>query len=426
MDTQMELLYSNFLKSRGVSIDTRTINKGDLFFGISGENFNGSSYANQALKRGASFAVIDDPEYVADERTLLVEDSLTALQELAKLHRSKFQGKVLAITGSNGKTTTKELVREVLSQKYRVRATQGNYNNHLGVPLTILQLTEQTEIAIIEMGANHLGEIAGLCEIAQPHLGLITTIGQAHTEGFGGIEGVLRGKSELFDYLKKSDGLPFINVQDNRLHHMAKRFENSVTFPAGDLKLSPSDEVLKLSIKDLKVTTQMTGEYNFTNASAAVAVGRFFNIDDEKIAEALEAYKPENQRSQIIKRGTNTIILDAYNANPDSMGAALKNLSTFDGKKVAILGQMNELSNSRGTHREFGKEVARMNFDEVILVGEKIEPALEFLPNAKHFNSTNLLKAYLTEHSFQYSVILLKASRSIGLEEVVEKLYPWT
>jgi len=422
MDTQMELLYSNFFKSQGVSIDSRTIKKGDLFFGISGENFNGSSYANQALEKGASFAVIDDPKYAEDERTILVEDSLTALQELAKLHRSKFQGKVLAITGSNGKTTTKELVREVLSQKYIVHATQGNYNNHFGVPLTILQLTEQTEIAIIEMGANHLGEIAGLCEIAQPDLGLITNIGQAHTEGFGGIEGVLRGKSELFDYLKKSDGIPFINVQDNYLQHMAKRFGNSVTFPAGDLELLPSDEVLKLSIKDLKVTTRLTGDYNFMNASAAVAVGRFFKIDDEKIAEALETYTPENQRSQIIKRGTNTIILDAYNANPDSMRVALKNLLTFEGKKIAILGQMNELSNSEETHREFGKEVARMNFDEVILVGKKIVPALEFLNDAKFFASTQELKGYLTEHSFQDSVILLKASRSIGLEEVVEKL----
>lgn len=408
--------------SEGVSIDTHTIKKGNLFFGINGENSTGGKYAEQALEKGASFAIIDDKNFARDERILLVEDTLVSLQELAKLHRSRFQGKVLAITGSNGKTTTKELVREVLTQKYAVHGTLGNHNNHLGVPLTILQIGDQTEIAIIEMGANHLGEIAVLCEIAQPNFGLITNIGQAHTEGFGGIEGVLRGKTELFDYLKKTGGIPFINVQDNYLMHMTRRFEKVVAFPAQDLKLLPSDEMLKLSIKEAEVSTQLTGEYNFLNASAAVAVGRYFEVEDEKIAKALAYYKPENQRSQIIKQGTNTIILDAYNANPDSMRVALKNLSTFEGKKVVILGQMNELANSDEVHRQFGKEIAQMNFDEVILVGKKMKPAREFLTDAAYFDSTQKLKNYLTKHPFQDSVLLVKGSRSLKLEEILTSL----
>ncbi len=422
MSNKIEILYSKFLKSEGISIDTRTIKKDNLFFGISGENSNGSEYAEQALEKGASFAIIDDAEYVGADRVILVENTLIALQELATHHRKQFQGRVLAITGSNGKTTTKELVREVLSQEYVVQATQGNYNNHLGVPITILQLKSACEIAIVEMGANHIGEIARLCEIAQPDFGLITNIGQAHTEGFGGIEGVLRGKSELFDYLHKTGGIPFINQQDNYLKHLTKRFETAEVFPNDDLKMSLSNEVLELSVGELHACTRLTGAYNFMNVAVAVAVGRYFRVDDQKIVLALEGYKPENQRSQIIKRASNTIILDAYNANPDSMRVALRNLANFKGRKVAILGDMNELSHSVEAHSQFGKELSRKDFDEVILVGLKMLPALEFLPMARHFKSTENLKDYLAEHTFQDSAILLKASRSIGLEGVVEKL----
>ncbi|MCP4457083.1 MAG: UDP-N-acetylmuramoyl-tripeptide--D-alanyl-D-alanine ligase [Cytophagales bacterium] len=422
MSNRIEILYSKFLKSEGVSIDTRTIKKGNLFFGISGENSNGNEYALQALEKGASFAIIDDKKFAEDERIILVEDTLLSLQELAIFHREKFQGKVLAITGSNGKTTTKELVREVLSQKCVVHATEGNYNNHLGVPLTILQLTNQVEIAIIEMGANHLGEIARLCEIAKPNLGLITNIGQAHTEGFGGMDGVLRGKSELFDYLKRSNGIPFVNKQDNYLMHMTKRFDTAEVFPNIDVALIPNQEMVELLFRGKRIATRLTGDYNFLNMAAAISVGRYFDVEDKKIAQALESYTPENQRSQIIKRGSNTIILDAYNANPDSMRVALKNLANFEGRKVAILGQMNELAHSKEAHNQLGKEIARLQLDEVILVGEKMLPALEFLPMARHFKSTENLKDYLAEHSFQDSVVLLKASRSIGLEGVADSL----
>lgn len=422
MNHQIEFIYSNYLTSQGISIDTRTLKEGDIFFGIRGDNFNGNAYAQQALANGASFAVIDDKKFADDERIFLVEDSIIALQKLAKLHRSKFQGEVVAITGSNGKTTTKELIREVLLQKYGVHATQGNYNNHLGVPLTILQVRAEAKIAIIEMGANHLGEIARLCEIAQPTMGLITSIGQAHTEGFGGMNGVLRGKSELFDYLKKTDGMPFINLQDHYLKHMTKRFEKAEVFPAEDVKLLPTREVLTLSIGGLITTTHLSGAYNFLNAAAAVAVGRYFSIDDKQLVVALERYKPTNQRSQILKSSTNTILLDVYNANPDSMRVALKSFAKFDGRKVAILGDMNELSSSVDAHRQLGRELAQMDVDEVILVGEKMRSVLDLLPDATHFTATRELIDYLTGHTFKDSVILLKASRSMKLEEAIDKL----
>ena len=421
MNDPTEFLYSKFPACEGVSIDTRTIKKGDLFFGINGENSNGSEYAHQALEGGAKYAVVDDPKFYGDS-IIVVEDTLLALQELASYHRKLLQTKVLAITGSNGKTTTKELVRSVLSQKYDVLATDGNYNNHLGVPLTLLRLTSSHEMAIIEMGANHIGEIAGLCDIAQPDFGLITNIGQAHTEGFGGAEGVLKGKSELFDYLKKNQGVPFINVQDNYLKNMAKRFDAAEVFPSQGVAIIPNLERLELLIKGNRVASQLTGDYNFLNVAAAVAVGRYFQVSDEEIREAIQSYVPENHRSQIIKKETNTIIIDAYNANPDSMRVALKNLIKFKGNRVAILGDMNELSNSEEAHRQLGKELSRLGLEKIILVGKKTPPALEFLPEGIHFSSTEKLKEYLSQHSFQDAVILLKASRSMKLEEVVNRL----
>ena len=421
MDNQIEHLYSKFLTCQGVSIDTRTIKEGELFFGINGENSNGAAYAIQALEKGAKYAIIDEPKFEGNS-VVVVDDTLLALQALAIYHRKSLSVKVLAITGSNGKTTTKELIRNVLSQKYTVLATEGNYNNHLGVPLTILRITNSHEIAIIEMGASHIGEIADLCKIAQPHFGLITNIGQAHTEGFGGIEGVLRGKSELFDYLKKNQGVPFINLRDNYVANMTKRFDSWETFPSEDVMLIPHQEKLEFSINGERVESQLTGDYNFLNAAAATAVGRYFQVPDKEVREAIHSYSPENQRSQIIKKGTNTIIIDAYNANPDSMRLALKNLSRFKGKRVAILGDMNELSNSEEAHRQFGKEISRLNLEKVLLVGEKIRAATDFLPDCVHFTTTEKLKEDLSPNSFRDSVILLKASRTMKLEEVIEKL----
>ncbi len=412
-------LYELFKNSSGVSTDTRKLGKGNLFFALSGENFNGNKFADQALEKGACAAAIDDPNYQGDQK-ILVDDALQALQDLALKHRENFDGPVLAITGSNGKTTTKELVREVLATKYRVQATEGNLNNHIGVPLTILTWREDTEIAIVEMGANHVGEIASYCQHTRPTHGLITNIGHAHTEGFGGIEGVLRGKTELFDSIRKLEGTAFINVRDERLKHLTRRFEAPVVFPEEDLKLEPSVESLAFSLNGQPAESKLTGEYNFMNIAAAVSVGRHFNVPDDEIISAIENYTPTNHRSQIIKKGNLTIILDAYNANPDSMREALRNLAKFQGKKIAVLGDMNELSNSDDEHRSLGMETAKLNLDEVVLVGKKIKPATEVISSAIHFETTEeLIENWRPKGP---ATILIKASRSIKLESIVDKI----
>ena len=422
MSTSIERLYELYLECEGVSTDSRTIKKGDLFFGLSGPNFNGSQYAASALEKGASYAVVDDAAFATSNRIFLVDDALTALQDLARHHRKLFTGPVIGITGSNGKTTTKELVRAVMEKKYDVHATRGNYNNHIGVPLTVLQWTEKTEMAIVEMGANHVGEIGFLSSISMPSHGLITNIGHAHTEGFGGIEGVLRGKTELFDFLRQSGGTTFLNMQDERLKHMAKRFEKLVMYPSSDLEVLPNPEFLHVDWNGRTVKTQLTGAYNFPNVAAAIALGLHFGVSEDAIISAIEHYVPENQRSQLIKKGNSTIIMDAYNANPDSMRAALQNLTRFSGKKVAIIGDMNELQNSDEEHRTMGKFISELAIDEVILVGQKIKPAMESLPNAKHFFSTKELLEVGNLRLEANSTILLKASRSIKLEEVLPTL----
>ena len=421
MRTSTDHLYSLYQACTGVSTDSRTVGQGHLFFGLSGPTFNGSQYAAMALEKGAKYAVVDDAAFATDPRIFLVDDSLQALQDVARHHRAQFMGAVVGITGSNGKTTTKELVNAVLSKKYRTFATKGNFNNHIGVPLTILQWDDQTELAIVEMGANHQGEIALLSSIARPTHGLITNIGHAHTEGFGGIEGVLRGKSELFDFLRQSGGTPFINLLDERLKHMTKRFEKPMTYPMDGLSVLPNPEYLHVNWHGRTIKTQLTGSYNFPNVAAAIALGVHFGVSESDIISAIEAYVPENQRSQLIKKRDLTIIMDAYNANPDSMRGALQNLAQFAGHKVAIIGDMNELENSDEEHRTLGKFIADLGIDEVLLVGEKIRPALEHLPKAKHFSSTaNLLAANSLQQAS--STILLKASRTIKLEQVLEKL----
>lgn len=414
----IEFLYSRFLLSDGVSIDTRTIEEGNLFFAISGPSFNANQFADKALEKGASYAVVDEEEFVTDDRIILAEDALKALQDLASFHRSRFKRPVLGITGSNGKTTTKELVAAVLGEKYTVRATKGNYNNHIGVPLTLLHIHPQVEIAIIEMGANHVGEIAQLCAIAAPTHGLITNIGHAHTEGFGGFEGVIRGKSELFDYLRKSDGFPIINLNDPVLSNMAKRFSAPAIFPETDVRLHSSAPLVTVEVGGLLVETNLVGAYNFDNLAAAVAVGRIFGVRDQSISAALSQYKPGNARSQVIKKGTLTIILDAYNANPDSMKAAIESLAKMPGRKVAILGDMNELKNSEQEHAGI-VELAKAKKLELITVGEKIGKANS---SRTHFDDKEDLENYLSNRKYTNATVLLKASRSIKLETITENL----
>ena len=416
MEMAIRNLYSQFELSNGVSIDTRTIKKNNLFFAISGPNFNANEFAEEALSRGASYAVIDDERFIKNEKTILVENSLEALQRLARLHRSKFKGPVLAITGSNGKTTTKELVANVLSKKYRVHATKGNYNNHIGVPLTLLHIGLETEIAIIEMGANHVGEIAGYCTVANPSHGLITNIGRAHTETFGGIEGVIRGKSELFDYLRKNDGVPFINMNDSVLSNMSKRFQKPVQYPSKTVNLLDTSPFIKFELDGQESTTKLIGKYNFDNISAAVSIGQFFEVKNDQILSAIREYDPENARSQIIRRGTVVIILDAYNANPDSMKASIESLSEQKGKKLAILGDMNELENSESAHREVLDHAFELGITNVLTVGDQIGKVDK---STNHFKTKEELENKLRNMNLDHTTVLLKASRSIKLETII-------
>ncbi|MEM7298671.1 MAG: UDP-N-acetylmuramoyl-tripeptide--D-alanyl-D-alanine ligase [Bacteroidota bacterium] len=415
----IEFLYSRFLLSDGVSIDTRTIEKDDLFFAISGPNFNANQFAEEALEKGASYAVVDDEKYVTNERIIHTEDCLKALQNLAAFHRSRFKRPVIGITGSNGKTTTKELIARVLGKKYIVHATKGNYNNHIGVPLTLLHIHPQVEIAIIEMGANHVGEIASYCEIAKPTHGLITNIGRAHTETFGGIEGVIRGKSELFDFLRKNDGTVFINTDDTVLSNMAKRFENPVLYPGEDFKLLSASPFLKISLNGNESDTKIVGRYNYPNMAAAVAIGKYFEVPENEISSALSAYESDNARSQVIDKGSISIILDAYNANPDSMKVALENLAEQGRRSIAILGDMNELENPDEQHREVLDHAKQLGVDLVMTIGDKIGRVSD---SDHHYNSKEDLEAELNKMDLSNSNVLLKASRSIKLESILNSI----
>lgn len=424
MDNFIEFLYSKFLQSDGVSIDTRTITKGNLFFAIKGPNFNGNKYAQQALDNGAAFAVVDEETFISDDRMVLAPIScFEALQQLAIFHRNRYRNKVLAITGSNGKTTSKELIARVLAKKYIIHATIGNFNNHLGVPLTILHIDPQVEMAIIEMGANHVGEIADYCKVAQPHYGLITNIGEAHTETFGGIEGVLRGKSELFDYLRKTGGTPFINQQDERLSNMAKRFDDRFLFPIEDLKLISADPYIIFELAGKQYETNLIGAYNFGNIAAAVSVGRTFEVPDKAIVAAIASYTSENQRSQVIVQNGVNIILDAYNANPTSMKAALDNLTNIKGKKSVILGDMKEVQDASKKHKEVGQWVSAQQPEEALFIGEEMKHAANECEGSQWFASLEELENYLAGVSFQDQNVLVKASRSMKLESIIDKIH---
>lgn len=415
----IEFLYSRFLLSDGVSIDTRTIQQGNLFFAISGPNFDANQFAREALEKGATYAVVDDEAYATDERIICTEDALKALQELAAFHRSRFKRPVIGITGSNGKTTTKEIISRVLEKKYIIHATRGNYNNHIGVPLTLLHIHPQVEIAIIEMGANHVGEIASYCKVARPSHGLITNIGRAHTETFGGIEGVIRGKSELYDFLRKNEGTVFINMKDSVLSNMAKRFEQPNLYPAEDLTLKGTAPFLTIDLGGITAATQIVGKYNFVNIGAAVAVGRYFDVPDKDIVDAVSTYEPDNARSQVIKKGDATIILDAYNANPDSMKAALENLSEQGGTQYAILGDMNELEDPDAGHQEILEYAKNLGIKNILTVGAKIGSAAN--PDT-HFETKDKLQEHIKPIDFSGCTVLLKASRSIKLESILNSI----
>lgn len=425
----IEFLYSRFLLSNGVSTDTRSVEKDNLFFALRGPNFNANAFAAEALEKGASYAVIDDVKYKQGDRYILADNALVALQDLARFHRSRFKRKVLALTGSNGKTTTKELINAVLSKKFITHATVGNLNNHIGVPLTVLNIHPQVEVAIIEMGANKVGDIRELCDIANPNHGLITNIGKAHLEGFGGIDGVLRGKSELYDHIRKTDGVAFINSRQPKLKNMVKRFASPVTFPeAGDtyqVQFIEANPFVVFQVGDRPpVTSQLIGSYNFDNIAAAIAIGQYFGVPVEQADQAVAGYAPKNNRSQLLKSGTNTVILDAYNANPDSMKVAIDNLKAMKAqKKVAILGDMLELgADSEKEHEALAKAACEAGFDRVMFCGPRFRKLEKAYRDVLFFADIAGLKDQLSREKFDSATILVKASRGIGLEKIVELL----
>ena len=425
----IEKLYTRFLESGKVSTDTRQISAGSLFFALKGGRFNANTFALQALEKGASYVVLDEKEYAVNERCILVNDVLETLQQLARLHREKLNIPVIGLTGSNGKTTSKELLHAVLSKKFKTYATKGNLNNHIGVPLTLLAIDKTIEIAVIEMGANHVGEIAFLCSLSNPTHGFITNIGRAHIGMFDGFENIIRAKSELYQHLITHNGTVFINSLNEILSNMAKRFKNPLFYPAkGDYyhgELLSADPFVKIKAEnDDEVLTKLIGAYNFDNIMAALCIGKYFNVDPIQANRAIEQYDPGNMRSQMVRKGSNTIILDAYNANPSSMQAAVENLASMNSdRKTLILGDMFELGEeAENEHRILGKLIREKKFDNVYLCGKLFKSALQELPSAKYFENKQELIEALKDNPLKGSTILVKASRGIGLETIVEYL----
>ena len=423
-------LYDLFLQSTGVSIDTRTIQNGNIWFALRGPNFDANKFADQALEKGASIAVIDDEAFAKDDRYFVVDDTLKALQDLGNYHRQQFEIPFIGITGSNGKTTTKELLRDVLSKKYKVLATKGNLNNHIGVPLTLLQIDQSIDIAIIEMGANKVGDIAELCGIADPTHGMITNIGKAHLEGFGGVEGVIRGKSELYHHLILKDGVIFVNSQSDVLFNIAKRrIKSPIYYPSkGDYfhaELLESQPALTFIASEFsETTTQLTGGYNFENICAALCIGKFFEVPLNESLKAVAEYVSDNNRSQIIVKGSNTIIMDAYNANPSSMTVALNHFAASNStSKVVVLGDMFELGeDGPKEHAAIGKLTLRLGFDEVHLCGELMEYGKLGNPKAHYWKTKTELEDYLKSNPIENSTILIKGSRGMSLETLLTHL----
>jgi UDP-N-acetylmuramoyl-tripeptide--D-alanyl-D-alanine ligase len=412
-------LYEIYKQYPSIQTDTRKLRKGDIFFALRGPNFNANAFALAALENGASYVVIDDPEYNTRSNMILVNDALAALQQLALFHRNQFKIPFIAITGSNGKTTTKELIHAVLNSSYKTYTTEGNLNNHIGVPLTILKIRSDAEMAVIEMGANHRGEIASYCDYARPTHGLITNVGKAHLEGFGGYEGVKKGKGELYDFLRATGGTAFVMWDYDYLKEMSEGIKETVKYGSFNSSMIESEPFLKLKIDNYIISTQLVGGYNLPNVLAAAAIGSHFNIPAEKIKQALESYSPSNSRSQLIEKDTNRIILDAYNANPSSMRAAIENFEKITATdKILILGAMAELGEeSLYEHEQIIKLLDKFQWKEVVLVGG------DFLKiKSKYITFDNSLKAkdWYKSQRFDNVYLLVKGSRSMQMERVLE------
>lgn len=433
---QIKNLYKLFINEcTGISTDTRNITPGSIFFALKGKRFDGNKFASQAIEKGAAYAVIDDADFKTTDKCIRTSDTLQTLQGLAKFHIGQLKPKlkVIGLTGSNGKTTTKELISIVLGKKYNVGFTKGNLNNHIGVPLTILSLKKQHEVAVIEMGANHMGEIGNLSHIAIPDYGLITNIGKAHLEGFGSVENIVKGKTELFDYLEKNNGTCFINANSYQLLHKASTLKCNKIYYGNHAQSYVNTEItnnvspfLKITYLDnqhnLQIRSQLIGDYNLDNINAAIAIGKFFNVEIKKIKQAIEEYVPTNNRSQLIQKNGNTIVLDAYNANPSSMEAAIRNFIKRNRKnKTVILGEMNELGEySLEAHKKIVDLVLGKNL-KVLLVGKGFE---SFHQNSGifYFEDTYKLIEWIKFNRILDADILIKGSRSNQLEKIIEYL----
>ena len=418
----MSALYNIFRDAAGVSTDSRNLQAGQLFFALSGPTFNGNLFAKQALDKGAIAVVVDEDISITDNRVIRVENSLESLQTLSTEHRKTLGTTIIALTGSNGKTTTKELIHSVLSTTFTSVATQGNLNNHIGVPLTLLSLKEETEIGVVEMGANHPGEIALLANIAQPDAGLITNFGKAHLEGFGSMEGVVKAKSELYDYLKNTNGLIFANADDSKIMAQLKG-QDPITYGTEttarvSATLLQEKDTIAIEVDQQEIQTQLSGAYNGYNALAAYAIGRHFGVSSQNAKSALESYISENNRSQLIRKKDLHITLDAYNANPTSMHAALVSFSKKEGKKIAILGQMNELGkHTEIEHKQLVDWIKASSIDDCYWVGSAFAP---FVYSDKYFSTVDQAMDYFSKTPLGQASLLVKGSRSFTLEKLVD------
>lgn len=420
-------LHKLFLECSGVSTDTRKISKNSMFFALKGENFNANTFATEALEKGAKYAVIDEEPEIPNDRFLKVDDTLKTLQALATFHREKLGLPIIGLTGSNGKTTSKELINAVLSKKFRTKATFGNLNNHIGVPLTLLSMTNETELGIVEMGANHQKEIEFLCGIAKPDYGYITNFGKAHLEGFGSIEGIIKGKSELYQYLKNNDKTIFLNI-DDPIQKKETDYSKNYTFgehPDADVQVTYTQKgsFAGLKTNGLDIQSKLTGSYNAKNMAAAFAIGSFFEVKEEKIKEGLENYLPGNNRSQIIAKDNYQIILDAYNANPTSMTAAIENLESMETThKVAILGDMFEMgSEAEKEHQAIADKLERSNINKIFLIGENFIKT-STSDDISKFRTFEDFIAGFKPWQLDNAIILIKGSRGMALERTLEFL----
>ena len=413
---KIDEIYKLYSKYFLVDTDTRNIREHTLFFALKGENFNGNKFAHTALEQGAAFAIIDEIEFKINDKTIVVDNVLETLQQLANYHRLQLSIPIIALTGSNGKTTTKELINTVLSEKYNTTATLANLNNHIGVPLTLLSMTPNTEIGIVEMGANHQKEIEFLCGIAAPDFGYITNFGKAHLEGFGGIEGVIKGKSELYAFLEEHQKIAFINPKDPI--QVEKTIElKTICFPE-DLKFMGADPFVKIVSENGRIESNLIGAYNYTNILAAITIGIHFKLKYTEIKKAIENYIPTNNRSQIIEKESNHIILDAYNANPSSMEVALENFSTLKkASKVVILGDMFELGKqSAAEHQTIVNIADAFCFSQTFYVGAHF---YKTQTKNKQFENFEALEAYLIQNSLENKSVLIKGSRGMQLERIL-------